>query len=93
MTASGGGAAAAKSDRHAQRRSRLPAPTAARLSLRDVLFGDVFLCGGQSNMQYTPRSMDGMNNMSAEIAAADNYAEHSLLHRRDADQVRRLGRR
>ena len=41
--------------------------------LRDVLFGDVFLCGGQSNMQYTPRSMDGMNNMSAEIAAADKY--------------------
>ena len=41
--------------------------------LRDVLFGDVYLCGGQSNMQYTPRSMDGMNNMSAEIAAADNY--------------------
>ncbi len=32
----------------------------------------VFLCGGQSNMAYTPRSMAGMNNMSAEIAAADS---------------------
>jgi sialate O-acetylesterase len=43
-------------------------------SLRDVLFGDVFLCSGQSNMQYTPRSMDGMNNMSAEIASADAFS-------------------
>ena len=43
--------------------------------LKDVLFGDVFLCGGQSNMQYTPRSMAGMNNMSAEIAAADSYSD------------------
>ena len=45
-----------------------------QLSLKDVLFGDVFLCSGQSNMQYTPRSMAGMNNMSTEIAAADDYA-------------------
>eukprot|EP00937_MAST-01D_sp_MAST-1D-sp2_P006352 g6352.t1 len=44
-------------------------------SLADVLFGDVFLCSGQSNMQYTPRSMAGMNNMSAEIAAADAYGD------------------
>ena len=44
-------------------------------SLRDVLFGDVFLCSGQSNQQYTPRSMKGMNNMSAEIAAADAYSD------------------
>lgn len=43
--------------------------------LRNVLFGDVFLCGGQSNMQYTPRSMAGMNNMSAEIAAADGLGD------------------
>ena len=47
--------------------------------LRDVLFGDVYLCGGQSNMQYTPRSMDGMNNMSAEIAAADHYPHIRLF--------------
>ena len=38
--------------------------------LRDVLFGEVFLCGGQSNMAYTPLSMAGMNNASAEIASA-----------------------
>ena len=25
-------------------------------------------------MQYTPRSMAGMNNMTAEISAADDYA-------------------
>lgn len=45
-----------------------------RASLRDVLFGDVFLCSGQSNMQYTPRSMAGMNNASAEIASADAFS-------------------
>ena len=33
-------------------------------SLKDVLIGDVFLCSGQSNMQYTPHSMAGMNNVS-----------------------------
>ena len=42
-------------------------------TLRDVLFGDIFLCSGQSNMQYTPHSMAGMNNNTAEIAAADSY--------------------
>ena len=45
------------------------------LELRDVLFGDVFLCSGQSNMQYTPHSMNGMNNLTAEVAAADGYAD------------------
>ena len=29
----------------------------------------------QSNMQYTPRSMSGMNNLTAELAAADAYAD------------------
>ena len=47
---------------------------ASTVVLADVLFGDVFLCSGQSNMQYTPRSMAGMNNMTAEISAADDYA-------------------
>ena len=41
-------------------------------TLKDVLFGEVFLCSGQSNMAYTPLSMAGMNNASAEIAAADS---------------------
>ena len=40
-------------------------------ALHNVIFGDVFFCSGQSNMQYTP--MRGMNNLSAEIAAADGY--------------------
>jgi len=43
------------------------------LTLRGVLFGDVYICSGQSNMQYTPRSMAGMNNLTAELAAADAY--------------------
>lgn len=43
---------------------------ATNLALRDVLFGDVYICSGQSNMQYTPHSMSGMNNLTAELAAA-----------------------
>ena len=43
-----------------------------------VLFGEVFLCGGQSNMAYTPRSMAGMNNMTAEINAADEPRYHNI---------------
>jgi len=35
----------------------------------------VYLCSGQSNMQYTPRSMSGMNNLTAELAAADAYGK------------------
>jgi hypothetical protein len=31
--------------------------------------------GGQSNMQYTPHSMAGMNNLTAELAAADGYPD------------------
>jgi hypothetical protein len=30
-------------------------------------------------MQYTPRSMAGMNNMTAEIAAADNFPNIRLF--------------
>lgn len=46
----------------------------AKLTLHRVLFGDVYICSGQSNMQYTPRSMAGMNNLTAELAAADAYS-------------------
>jgi hypothetical protein len=46
------------------------APDSSTLGLSDVLFGDVFLCGGQSNMQFTVLS--GFN-ASAEIAAAEAY--------------------
>jgi len=38
--------------------------------LEDVLFGDVWVCGGQSNMQFTVASAF---NATAEIAAAANY--------------------
>lgn len=44
------------------------------LTLAGVLFGDVYICSGQSNMQYTPHSMAGMNNLTAELAAADVYS-------------------
>jgi len=39
-------------------------------TLNDILFGDVFVCGGQSNMQFTVHSS---NNATDEIAAANNY--------------------
>jgi len=39
-------------------------------SLEDVLFGDVWVCSGQSNMQMTVHSA---NNATAEIAAAAGY--------------------
>jgi sialate O-acetylesterase len=39
-------------------------------SLSDVLFGDVYLAGGQSNMQFT---LSLANNASDEIATADSY--------------------
>lgn len=42
---------------------------------RNLLFGDVWLCGGQSNMAY---DLHGANNPEAEIAAA-NYPEIRLL--------------
>ena len=48
--------------------------------IRDVLFGEVWVCGGQSNMEYTvggfsasPGSQDAVTNATAEIAAASNF--------------------
>jgi sialate O-acetylesterase len=35
--------------------------------LRDIVFGDVFVCGGQSNMAF---GLSGISNATAEIAAA-----------------------
>lgn len=40
------------------------------VSLSNVLFGDVFLCSGQSNMQFT---VSMVNNASAEIADSIHY--------------------
>jgi len=41
-----------------------------KIMLSNVLFGEVWLCGGQSNMQFTvPQAF----NATAEVAAANNY--------------------
>lgn len=39
--------------------------------LENVLFGEVWLCGGQSNMQF---AVPGVFNASQEIAKADQYS-------------------
>ena len=40
-----------------------------KIVLNDVMIGEVWLCSGQSNMEWTPAN--GIANQSAEIAAAD----------------------
>ena len=40
------------------------------VSMKNILFGDVFICGGQSNMQFT---VDSAFNASEEVQAANNY--------------------
>lgn len=47
--------------------------TGEAFGLNDVLFGDVVLCGGQSNMQFTVPQLTDAFNVSAEIAAAAAY--------------------
>ncbi|XP_071113642.1 sialate O-acetylesterase-like [Haliotis cracherodii] len=47
-----------------------------KLTLSDVLFGDVWVCSGQSNMQFT---MNMANNSAAEINDADNYPNIRLF--------------
>jgi len=44
--------------------------TSERAELTDVLFGDVYLCGGQSNMEY---GMPAVTNMTIEKQDANNY--------------------
>jgi sialate O-acetylesterase len=48
----------------------LPNGTVASITLNDVLFGDVWVCSGQSNMQLT---VGMIYNGSEEIANASNY--------------------
>jgi len=48
----------------------LPNGTLVTITLHDVLFGDVWICSGQSNMQFT---VNMIFNASVEIANADKY--------------------
>lgn len=50
------------------------------VALHDVLFGEVWVCGGQSNMEYTvggfparPGAQDAVTNATEEIAAAADF--------------------
>lgn len=52
------------------------ASTGATAALNDVLFGDVYVCGGQSNQVFT---VTAANNSRAEIAAANDYPSIRLL--------------
>lgn len=45
-------------------------------TLSNVLFGDVYVCGGQSNMQFTVSSVF---NATKEIADADNYPSIRIM--------------
>lgn len=46
------------------------------ITLKDVLYGDVWFCSGQSNMQFT---VDQGFNASAEVAAAVNFPHIRLF--------------
>ena len=53
---------------------------AQSVALKDVLFGAVWVCGGQSNMEYTtggfpafPGAQDNVTNATKEIAAAGGF--------------------
>ena len=50
--------------------------TVSTIILKDVLFGDVWLCSGQSNMGFSLRNMF---NASIEIANASNYPKIRLF--------------
>lgn len=52
------------------------ASTGQSASLTDVLFGDVYLCGGQSNMQF---SVPALTNVTEEAALANNYPHIRLF--------------
>ena len=50
--------------------------TTEKATLHDVLFGDVFLCAGQSNMVF---SVGAMENGTAELRSADSYPTIRLM--------------
>ncbi|XP_069101922.1 sialate O-acetylesterase-like [Argopecten irradians] len=47
------------------------------ITLHDVMFGDVWLCSGQSNMEY---NMGGLTNYSAEYTEASNYSNIRIFN-------------
>ncbi|KAK2182434.1 hypothetical protein NP493_354g03011 [Ridgeia piscesae] len=49
---------------------------AQSIEMKDVLFGDVWLCGGQSNMQF---GLEYIFNASEELASAKNYPHIRLF--------------
>jgi hypothetical protein len=54
-----------------------PANASLSWELRDILFGDVIICGGQSNMAY---GLAGTYNGTADAAAAANYPNIRLIN-------------
>ncbi|XP_052237319.1 sialate O-acetylesterase-like isoform X3 [Dreissena polymorpha] len=50
--------------------------TEGTLSIQDVIFGDVWVCSGQSNMQFT---LNMVYNSTQEMAEADNYPDIRLF--------------
>jgi sialate O-acetylesterase len=59
----------------------LPNGTLETITLDDVLFGDVWICSGQSNMQF---SVTQMFNASIEIENANKYPKIRLFTAADA---------
>ena len=55
-----------------------------KISLRDVLFGDVWICSGQSNMEHTVRHVSTvtgyMEHTVRHVIIVTSYMEHSVRH-------------
>eukprot|EP01084_Bolivina_argentea_P254232 427379_1 len=47
-----------------------------QINITNIVFGDIYVCSGQSNMQFT---VDQAFNVSQEVAAANNYPYIRLL--------------
>jgi sialate O-acetylesterase len=50
------------------------------IRLENVMIGDVWLCGGQSNMEHAPGATPAMPDVEAELKAADNYPDVRYFH-------------
>lgn len=57
------------------------------IELKNVMSGEVWLCCGQSNMEWAPMSLKegGIPNRNAELAAADRYPQIRYLHVKRSD--------